>query len=346
MVRLQISEVNQIPWPSTHHGYHYVRWIPDVPPETGVEELLRTADECMKLCGPSYISYDRENEYLEILVCQERFSAPVHQATALWLCANLLTEQCEVHLNQPGTVLLSPVLASPEQFPEEDSLLELTAWWISQNPMPISVSREHQVKLRTILKRRQYSSMGGYVSRALRGEADPGRTCFAFVPLIVTAVWGQHAEISLNDMTQGLDLKDMARRPQQALLSWLNTLQIRLKQLPAGLDAEPIERVISSIRTNCALPFSQQSISRSLGLTPAYFCRLFREKTGQHFSTFLTAIRMEHAQELLRADPAVSLQTVSEACGYPNRNYFTQVFRRYTGLTPAEFIQRTAGDPK
>ena len=102
--------------------------------------------------------------------------------------------------------------------------------------MDVTTARQHQAKLRTIMRRRQYTALGGYVSRALRGDDDPGRTCFAFVPLTVTAVWGQHAEISLTELTAALNLKDMARRPQEALLSWITALQVMLKQLPASLS--------------------------------------------------------------------------------------------------------------
>ena len=30
----------------------------------------------------------------------------------------------------------------------------------------------------------------------------------------------------------------------------------------------------------------------------------------------------------------------SQACGYPNKSYFCQVFKKYTGMTPGEFEQQ------
>jgi hypothetical protein len=51
------------------------------------------------------------------------------------------------------------------------------------------------------------------------------------------------------------------------------------------MNAEPIERVIAGIPGDCSLPYSQANLSRSWA-DPAYFCRLFHEKTGQHFSRF------------------------------------------------------------
>jgi AraC-like DNA-binding protein len=161
--------------------------------------------------------------------------------------------------------------------------------------------------------------------------------CFGFVPLVIEAIWSQHGELSLQTLTEGLSLTEMTRRPREALLSWLTALAPMLRACPSAVNSAPIDRVIESIRADCSLPYSQANLSRSLGLTPAYFCRLFHEKTGQHFSTFLTRARMEKAQYLLSDARPMTLAEISAACGYPNKSYFCQVFKKYTGMTPGEY---------
>ena len=95
--------------------------------------------------------------------------------------------------------------------------------------------------------------------------------------------------------------------------------------------------MISSIRADCSLRYSQAIVSRSLGLTRAYSWRLFHEKTWQIFSTFLTRTRMEKAQMMLSSKEPQTLGEISAACGYPNKSYFCQVFKKYTGMTPGEY---------
>ena len=46
---------------------------------------------------------------------------------------------------------------------------------------------------------------------------------------------------------------------------------------------------------------------------------------------------MEKAQYLLSDGQNLSLAEVSASCGYPNKSYFCQVFKKYTGMTPGEF---------
>ena len=118
----------------------------------------------------------------------------------------------------------------------------------------------------------------------------------------------------------------------------LTAVALALMLLAGMEDPESeLKGVIAGIQADCSLPYSQGNLSRSLGLTPAYFCRLFHEKTGQHFSTFLTRTRMEKAQELLTPPVHGTLQEISQACGYPNKSYFCQVFKKYTGMTPEDY---------
>lgn len=46
---------------------------------------------------------------------------------------------------------------------------------------------------------------------------------------------------------------------------------------------------------------------------------------------------MEKAQQLLSEPREHGLSEISAACGYPNKSYFCQVFKKYTGMTPGEY---------
>ena len=327
----------------TTYARRILCWEADIPLQDDQRPaLLTSAQEAMRPIGPAELSFDEQGDTLTLRLSHTRFPAAIQRALALWLCAQSLIETASVALAQTGTMLIG------EEFsPEEDwqahsaSLREISDWWGSVSPMPGQQARRHRTQLQTIIKRRQYNALGGYVSRELRTAEEPGLVCYAFVPLIIEAIWSQHADLSLHTLCEGLSLNDMTRRPREALLAWLNVLPGLLRQSPSAATAAPIDRVIAGIRADCSLPYSQQNLSRSLGLTPAYFCRLFAEKTGQHFSTFLTNTRMEKAQALLSDGQAHTLAEVSLACGYVNKSYFCQVFKKYTGLTPGEFEQRS-----
>lgn len=48
---------------------------------------------------------------------------------------------------------------------------------------------------------------------------------------------------------------------------------------------------------------------------------------------------MEKAKELLLSSQDHTIQEVAKKCGFgENPRYFSQVFKKYTGITPSDFI--------
>ena len=72
-----------------------------------------------------------------------------------------------------------------------------------------------------------------------------------------------------------------------------------------------------------------------LGLSRNYFCRYFREQTGQTYFEYLTHLRLEKARTLL-----VEQRSVTDAAyesGFENVSYFIRSFRKLFGITPLRF---------
>lgn len=321
------------------HAWRLIRWEADVPlTDDQREALLEGVDSTMAPAGTAAALFAADGDVMTIMLALDRFPAKVHRDTVLWLCAHALMDHASVNLEQDGTMFIGEEFASASEWLSHLApMREISDWWRRVSPIEGSKAHAHRAHLQTSIKRRQYGTLGGYVSRALRTETALSPVCFGFVPLVIEAIWSQHGELSLQKLTEGLNLAEMTRHPREALLSWLTALAPVLRACPPTVNSAPIERVIESIRADCSLPYSQANLSKSLGLTPAYFCRLFHEKTGQHFSTFLTRTRMEKAQYLLSDGQNLSLAEVSASCGYPNKSYFCQVFKKYTGMTPGEF---------
>ena len=321
------------------YAWRLLRWEADVPlTDKQREALLEGVEDTMTPAGAAAACFAADGDVMTIMLALTRYPARVHRDTVLWLCAHALMEHASVNLEQDGTMFIGEEFAAPEMWLDHLApMREISHWWNSVSPLNGNAAHTHRHHLQTSIKRRQYPALGGYVSRVLRTEEEPGRVCFGFVPLVIEAVWSQHAELSLRRLTEALSLTEMTRHPREALLTWLAALTPVLRACPPAVNGAPVDRVIESIRQDCSLPYSQANLSRSLGLTPAYFCRLFHEKTGQHFSTFLTRARMEKAQYILSGPEEMSLAELSAACGYPNKSYFCQVFKKYTGMTPGEF---------
>ena len=90
------------------------------------------------------------------------------------------------------------------------------------------------------------------------------------------------------------------------------------------------------VRDHYRQEISMQDAARALNYSEPYFCRIFKERFGQSFTSYLTEYRIRRARELL-CQPTVNIKEVGSYVGYPDPNYFAKVFRRLTGQSPSEY---------
>ena len=105
--------------------------------------------------------------------------------------------------------------------------------------------------------------------------------------------------------------------------------------------------MLDFIRTHYQQEISMQDAARALNYSEPYFCRMFKQQFGRSFTAYLSAYRVERAQELL-AQPTVSIKDVGRRVGYPDANYFAKVFRRHdrpepVGISSRPAVRRPAG---
>jgi YesN/AraC family two-component response regulator len=71
-------------------------------------------------------------------------------------------------------------------------------------------------------------------------------------------------------------------------------------------------------------------------MNPDYLSYIFHKKFGQTLNTYITAMRIDAAKELLLTSN-LSLQEISDKAGFSNSSYFHRQFKKITGLTPMQF---------
>lgn len=69
-----------------------------------------------------------------------------------------------------------------------------------------------------------------------------------------------------------------------------------------------------------------------------YLGKLFKKETGKNFSHYVMEKRMEMAKDLILEGKKDRIYEVAEKVGYgSNSQYFSQVFKKYTGVSPLEY---------
>ena len=50
-------------------------------------------------------------------------------------------------------------------------------------------------------------------------------------------------------------------------------------------------------------------------------------------------IRMQHAEQMLLENPKYSLEELCKGCGLSSKTYFSEVFKKWKGITITQFLK-------
>ncbi|MGG6312753.1 response regulator [Paenibacillus macerans] len=108
---------------------------------------------------------------------------------------------------------------------------------------------------------------------------------------------------------------------------------------------ENVQTVIAKtqeyILNNYHKDLSIEEVSELADLSISHFCLLFKQVSGYTFLEYLTQCRIEKAKYILM-NSHVKVYQVAPMVGYQDPRYFTQVFKKVTGMTPTEFREEGA----
>lgn len=102
------------------------------------------------------------------------------------------------------------------------------------------------------------------------------------------------------------------------------------------------EDIIHYIHHNYQENLKLESIAPIFGYNSSYLGKIFSERVGENFNSYLNHIRINHSKELLLQKNR-KVYEVAEKVGYKNVDYFHKQFRKYVGESPAEFRSRNLG---
>jgi len=116
---------------------------------------------------------------------------------------------------------------------------------------------------------------------------------------------------------------------------------IREQGSHSAVRREIVEAAISFVDDHLGnTQLSLQLVSDDVGVSLSNLSRLFKAETGENFSTYVTARRIDLARSLFDEDPELFVKDVSEIVGYDNTHSFTRAFRRHLGVSPTIYRER------
>ena len=108
-------------------------------------------------------------------------------------------------------------------------------------------------------------------------------------------------------------------------------------------DRTILARIKGFIREHYRNPALKiQDIANEVHFSAAYLGYLFKQETNQNLWDFVTGLRIEEAKRLLETTDKKRYEVAYEV-GYESPEHFGRMFKRYAGVSPAEYRKESQG---
>lgn len=169
-------------------------------------------------------------------------------------------------------------------------------------------------------------------------EVTQGESNFQVSHLLNTMAYlYENHKILLKERMDDLFIKVSELIVQEQVL--INANFVKLRIVKRDTKRELYKRIVATkeyLNDNLQEKISLDAMSRDIGISKYYLHRLFSEFNGETPNGYLTKIRLERAKNKLQTskDP---ISEIAMTCGFENTAYFSNLFKKHTGLSPSQF---------
>lgn len=137
---------------------------------------------------------------------------------------------------------------------------------------------------------------------------------------------------------QALELASIFAKARRRLLH--TELEANQKAVPETVVKtgvhQKVHEVALYLQTHIHESVSLEELAQRFFMSRSYLTRSFRNVTGFSVVEYMTYIRIQKAQQLLRESDR-SITEIADLCGFGNITYFEKVFKTTTGHTPVQY---------
>jgi len=136
-----------------------------------------------------------------------------------------------------------------------------------------------------------------------------------------------------NDVMEIKSLMDLKNYIRNLLIETINTISI----FKENRNVKTIKKIKKYIDQNYSKDISLNDIADRYNISYFHLSKTFKQIYGKNFKDYLLDVRMDHAKKLLRKSNS-NISTIAQKVGYIDPNYFSKVFKKYTGLSPSSYL--------
>ncbi|KNY27808.1 response regulator [Pseudobacteroides cellulosolvens] len=150
-----------------------------------------------------------------------------------------------------------------------------------------------------------------------------------------SSLWGKNTKPyeDVFRMDNLLEMKDYLKSLLEKVINKIHSFNERKANILIVQIQEYIEQNMHD--SNLSL----STIAKEFYVSPSHLCRLFKQETKQTVVEYITRQRMEYAKKILK-ETNLKVYQIGEMVGINDPNYFSTIFKKFTGLSVNEFRKK------
>ena len=131
------------------------------------------------------------------------------------------------------------------------------------------------------------------------------------------------------------------RQEEKTVKTLLRPLAVMLSQVMEqtgqAQDNDLYRHMLAVIHGNLDRKLTIEYIADRCYCSPSQVSHLFKERSGMTVNRYITAQKMQKAEQLLRQGTPIA--EAARSCGFDDTNYFISVFKKHFGFPPLRYLK-------
>ena len=122
--------------------------------------------------------------------------------------------------------------------------------------------------------------------------------------------------------------------------------RMRSERAPKPKRPDIVKSATRFIEYNYFRPFDVTRLAEELGMSRAHFTTVFTAAMGVSPYNYLTRFRISKAESLIKSDAGLSVTEVAYSVGFSSIERFSEMFKKYAGVSPLVYKKNIADSTK
>ena len=105
--------------------------------------------------------------------------------------------------------------------------------------------------------------------------------------------------------------------------------------------ANDIKKTTNYIKNHLNQQLTIELLAKKLNLSESWFKQKFKQETGIPPNEYIQRMKIKEAKKILQKNNKISITDISCQLRFSSSEYFSVVFKKFTGKTPTEYKKRS-----